>query len=73
MLNYMIWEVCKSNSKAKFYLNLQLLAKNGYANIERIMHQIAFANEIAEGIATFSISHYYIVDNSDCGKDIWMH
>lgn len=68
MLNYMIWEVCKNNSKAKFYLNLELYAKNGYADVERIMHQIAFANEIAEGIATFSISHYYIVDNSDCGK-----
>lgn len=68
MLNYMIWEVCKNNSKAKFYLNLELYAKNGYADVERIMHQIAFANEIAEGIATFSISHYYIADDTVCGK-----
>lgn len=63
MLNYMIWEVCKNNSKAKFYLNLELYAKNGYADVEELCIKLLLPMKLRKELLLFPF-HYYIADDT---------
>lgn len=67
-INDRIGKACLQYSLANYYLNIELFCQGGYAEIERVMYQIAFANQIAKKLACFSISHYYILDDVEKGN-----
>ncbi len=57
-LNKKIMAECEDHSKAEFYLNVELFAKDGYASDKRIKKQISYANRLGNKMACFSYSHY---------------
>jgi hypothetical protein len=56
-----LYDACHNYSQARFFINTELFASEGFAQLSRVGMQLEMEGMIAEGLLCFSISHYYLV------------